>query len=76
MLTAKITIGSSREKEALINLGSELNLLSNYLAKELQLPITLLTQFCAEAANGLEMSIIGATTVEVAITDLRGRARH
>jgi hypothetical protein len=74
MLTAKITIESSREKEALINLESKLNLLSNYLAKELQLPITLLTQFYTEAANRLEMSIIRATTVEVAITDLQGRA--
>jgi hypothetical protein len=74
MLTAKITIESSREKKALINLESKLNLLSNYLAKELQLPITLLTQFCAEAVNKLEMSIIRATTIEVAIIDLQGRA--
>ena len=76
MLSVKIAIGSSGEKEALVDPGSELNLLSDALAKELGLPIIPITQLRAEAVNGTEMPIEGATTVEVAITDSRGKTRH
>ena len=76
MLSVKIAIGSSGEKEALVDPGSELNLLSDALAKELELPIIPITQLRAEAVNGTEMPIEGATTVEVAITDSRGKTRH
>lgn len=73
LLTVSVTIGTSSAREALIDGGSQLNLISALLAKELDLRVKPLSTFLAEGANGSKMPIHGTTTADVAITDSRGR---
>lgn len=75
-MTAKVKIGASELQDALIDSGSELNLISSPFAKQLGLKLQPLPSLEAEAANGSSIPIDGATTVEVAVTDARGRVRH
>jgi hypothetical protein len=72
LLTVSMTIGSSPRKEALIDGGSQLNLISRRLAAEQGLIVEPLPNFLAECANGSEISIQGITTADVTITDSRG----
>jgi hypothetical protein len=73
LLTVKITVGSSSQTEALIDGGSQLNLISAVLAKEQGLTIDPLPELLAEGVNGSEIPVYGTTTAGVTITDSRGR---
>jgi hypothetical protein len=73
LLTVKVTVQSSSQKEALINRGSQLNLMSALLAKEQRLTIKPLPKLIAEGVNRLEIPVYRTTTAGIAITDSRSR---
>jgi hypothetical protein len=73
LLTVKYTVGSSQPQEAIINRGSQLNLMSALLAKEQGLEIDPLPKLLAEGVNGSELPVYSTTTAEVNITDSRGK---
>lgn len=59
--------------EALVDGGSQLNLISVLLVKELDLVMEPLPSLVAEGVGGTNLSIYGTTTVDMTITDSRGR---
>jgi hypothetical protein len=59
--------------DALIDPGSQLNLIDKLLALQQNLGIEPVPQLFAECANGSEMPVYGYTFANVAITDSRGR---
>ena len=63
LLTVSITVDPSPLlKEALIDGGSQLNLMSALLVKEIGLGVTPLPKILAEGANGTKLTIYGTTT--------------
>jgi hypothetical protein len=72
-LTVKLTVKSSSLIEALVDGGSQLNLMSARLAKEQGLEIEPLPKLLAEGVNGSEIPVYGSTAADVDITDSRGR---
>jgi len=66
-------VGSSGPFEALIDGGSQLNLLSAVVAKEQGLQVDPLPQLLAEGVNGSSIPVYGTTTVKTTITDSRGK---
>jgi len=72
LLTTKVVVGSSQPMEAMIDGGSQLNLLSAVLAKEQELEVEPLPELLAEAVNGGKLTVYGTTEVDVTITDSRG----
>jgi hypothetical protein len=73
LLTAKVAIGQSEFMEALIDGGSQLNLLSVMLAKEHDLPVQPLPKLLAEGVDGNALKIYGTTIVAIKIVDSRGK---
>jgi hypothetical protein len=72
LLTISVTINPSPLKqEALINRGSQLNLISALLVKQIELKVTLLLKILAEEANRSKLTVYRTTTATVKITDLR-----
>jgi hypothetical protein len=71
LLTVGVAIGLSEPVEALIDGGSQLNLLSAVLAKEHDLPVQPLPKLLAEGVNGKELKVYGTTRVAIRITDSR-----
>lgn len=72
-MTVKAAINSSASMEALVDGGSQLNLLSATLAKEQELSVDPLPQLGVEGAGGSQLPVYGITTCDVTITDSRGR---
>lgn len=66
---------NGKKAEALIDSGSQLNLISALKAKELGLRVDPLESFAAEAANRSKMTVYGTTVADLAITDSRGVKR-
>jgi transposase InsO family protein len=73
LLTAKVAVGQSDFFEALIDGGSQLNLVSAELAKEHDLPITPLSRVLAEGVDGRKLKVYGTTETSVRIVDSRGK---
>jgi hypothetical protein len=73
ILTAKVTVGQSDLFEALIDGGSQLNLVSAELAKEHDLPITPLSKILAKGVDGRKLKVYGTTETSVRIVDSRGK---
>jgi hypothetical protein len=61
------------EVEALIDGGSQLNLIDKAFVDERKLELRLIPELLAKAANRSEMQIYGMTTADVNILDSRGR---
>jgi hypothetical protein len=59
--------------EALIDGGSQLNLLLALLAKEQDLIVSLLLKFLAEGADGKSIKVYRTTKVSIEIVDSRGK---
>jgi hypothetical protein len=76
MITIRTGIGGREDIETLVDPGSQLNLIDGVLAKELGLNVTPLPSLLAEAANGSDMGLLGATTAEVSVKDTRGRTQN
>jgi hypothetical protein len=72
LLTVSITIESSPQKKALIDRGSQLNLISRRLATKQGLIVKPLPNFLAECANRSKISIQSITTADITITDSQG----
>jgi hypothetical protein len=72
LLTVRASIGDTSDVEVLIDGGSQLNLISALLVKELDLTVKPLPQMLAEGVNGSELPIYGTTDTDVTITDSRG----
>jgi hypothetical protein len=66
-------MGSSGPLEALVDGGSQLNLLSAMVAKEQNLQVDPLPSLLAEGVNGGSIPVYGTTTVTMLITDSRGK---
>jgi hypothetical protein len=75
LLTVKFAIGNSGLKEAMIDGGSQLNLLSAILAKEQGLQVNPLPELLVEGVGGFELPVYGTTEANVTITDSRGRVQ-
>ena len=73
LLTVQAVVGSSGAFEALIDGGSQLNLISAMVAKEQSLQVDPLPQLLAEGVNGSSIPVYGTTTAMTTITDSRGR---
>lgn len=73
LLTLQTTVGSSKPIEALLDGGSQLNLLSAMIAKEQSLQVTPLPSLLAEGVNGSNIPVYGTTIVQTTVTDSRGR---
>jgi hypothetical protein len=77
LLTVSVTIDPSPLKqEALIDGGSQLNLISALLVKEMGLKVTPLPKILAQGANGSKLTVYGTTTASVDVTDSRGRMQN
>ena len=72
LLTTTVVVESSAPIEALIDGGSQLNLMSALLAKEQGLTVDPIPSLLAEGANGGEIAVYGLTTAAVTITDSHG----
>jgi hypothetical protein len=72
LLTIQTVIKQS-EVEALINRGSQLNLINKAFINERKLKLRPIPELLAEAANRSEMQIYRITTADVDILDSRGR---
>ena len=72
-MTVLVAIGQSELMEALIDPGSQLNLLLAVTAKEHDLTVRPLPKLLAEGVNGKELKIYGTTMVAMSIKDSRGR---
>jgi hypothetical protein len=72
LLTVQAAVGPS-ETEALVDGGSQLNLISKTFVDEQKLELVPIPELLAEAANGSEIPIYGITTADVTITDSSGR---
>jgi hypothetical protein len=75
LLTLRVTVKSSSQIEALLDPGSQLNLISALLAKEQDLNIEPMPKLLAEGPDGASLPIYGTTTADVTITDSRGRVQ-
>jgi hypothetical protein len=76
LLTVSVTVDPSPLlKEALIDGGSQLNLMSALLVKEMGLKVTPLPKILAEGANGSKLTVYGTTTAQLDVTDSRGRVQ-
>jgi hypothetical protein len=73
LLTVQTTVGSSGPIEALLDGGSQLNLLSAIVAKEQRLQVDPLPSLLAEGVNGSSIPVYGTTIVRTTVTDSRGR---
>jgi hypothetical protein len=73
LLTAKVAIGQSGFVEALIDGGSQLNLISAMLAKEHDLTVRPLPKLLAEGVDGKALKVYGTTEVAIRIRDSRGK---
>jgi hypothetical protein len=73
LLTTKVAIGQSDLIEALINGGSQLNLLSALLAKKQDLTVQPLPKLLAEGVDGKALKIYRTTQVAIQIRDSRGK---
>jgi hypothetical protein len=70
LLTVSVTVDPSPLlKEALINRGSQLNLMSALLVKEIGLKVTLLPKILAEGVNRSKLTVYSTTTAQLDITD-------
>jgi hypothetical protein len=74
-MTVQCTIKLSQPQEAMIDPGSQLNLMSAILAKEQDLPINPLPNILAEGINGGKLTVYGTAETDVTITDSRGRVK-
>lgn len=74
LMTVQTCIGAL-EIEALLDPGSQLNLLAPRVAKEMDLRIEPLPNLLAEGANGTGLTVYGTTVANVTITDSRGRVQ-
>ena len=75
LLTITARIGISGPIKTLVDGGSQLNLISGYLAKELDLRVTPIPDLSAEGLGGSEIQLYGTTTVTMELTDSRGRSK-
>ena len=75
LLTVKVTVKSSKPIEAIIDRGSQLNLILSIQAKELALQVNKLPNLIAEGINRGKLSIYGSTTVNASIIDSQGRVK-
>jgi hypothetical protein len=73
LLTVKFAIGNSGLKEAMIDGGSQLNLLLAILVKEQGLQVNPLLELLVEGVGGFELLVYRTTEANVTITDSRGR---
>jgi hypothetical protein len=69
LLIVKYTVGLSQLQEAIIDRGSQLNLISALLAKEQGLEINPLLKLLAKGVNGSKLLVYSTTIAEVNITD-------
>lgn len=61
--------------QAMVDPGSQLNLISAVLAKEQSLQVNPIPELLAEGVGGSEVAVYGSTVANVAITDSRGRVQ-
>jgi len=73
MLTVQVAIGQSEPIEALIDPGSQLNLLSAVTAKEQDLKVRPLPNLLAKGVGSGELKVYGTTRVAMSIKDSRGK---
>jgi hypothetical protein len=77
LLTVSVTINLlPLKQEALINRGSQLNLILALLVKEIELKVTLLLKILAQRANRSNLTVYSTTTTSVDITNSRGRMQN
>jgi hypothetical protein len=77
LLTVSVTINLlPLKQEALINRGSQLNLISALLVKEIGLKVTLLLKILAQGANRSKLTVYSTTTASVDVTNSRGRMQN
>jgi hypothetical protein len=77
LLTVSVTINlSPLKQEALINRGSQLNLILALLVKEIELKVTLLLKILAQRANRSKLTVYSTTTASVDVTNSRGRMQN
>ena len=74
LLFAEATVAGGKSMSALLDPGSQLNLISAIAAKDCNLKIKPLENVMADAANGSEITIYGMTMTEVSLKDLRRRS--
>lgn len=74
LLTVPVTV-KAHELEALVDPGSQLNLISAMKAKELGLSVEPLSELLAKAANGTRITVYGTTVVDLDVRDTRGRVQ-
>ena len=75
LLEVRVQIGQD-PMTALVDGGSQLNLLSIHKAREHELRVTALPNLMAETLSGAEFKIYGTTEVTMKITDSRGRVKE
>ena len=75
LLTVKATIRSSELMEAMIDGGSQLNLISATLTKECDLQVDPLLKLLAEGVDRGKLTVYRTTTVETTITNLHRRVK-
>ena len=75
LLEVRVQIGHD-PMTALVDGGSQLNLLSIHKAKEHELRVASLPNLMAEALSGAEFKIYGTTEVTMRITDSRARIKE
>jgi hypothetical protein len=73
LLTVKFAISNLGLKEAIIDGGLQLNLLSAILAKEQGLQVNSLPELLVEGVGGFKLPVYGTIEANVTITDSRGR---
>ena len=73
LLTVKVSLGQSEPIEALLDGGSQLNLISASLAAEQGLLVHPLPKLLADGVNGKELKIHGTTMVTMKVVDSRGK---
>jgi hypothetical protein len=76
MLTVKTQINRTNSVKALIDKGSQLNLLSLLVAKENDLDIELLLKLLAEGPNRSNLTVYRITLANVSITDSHRRVQE
>jgi hypothetical protein len=74
LLTISVTINLlPLKQEALINRGSQLNLILALLVKEIELKVTLLLKILAQRVNRSKLIVYSTTTTSLDVTNSRRR---
>jgi hypothetical protein len=73
LLTVKVGVEGAKPEDAVVDGGSQLNLISAIFAKERGLKVDPLPDLLAEGVSGDKLTIYGTTDASISIEDSRGR---